>query len=842
MEKLLRRGNILALTISICMASFSLRSLAQNITKISGKVYDVETREPLPFVNVIVKGTKVGTSTDFEGNYSVSTAELADSIFAVYIGYLKATKGIKRGITQTINIALKPNAIALQAVEIKPGENPAHRILRQVIKHKDDNNRTKLEAYQYEVYNKIEFDLNNISKEYKNNILFKPFSFVFDAIDSSNVKEKPQLPIFMTESLSDYYYKRNPKFKKEVIRASKVAGVESPSVSQFMGEMYQQVNVYDNTILVFGKNFISPISDNGLLFYRYYLIDSLFLGNKWCYHLQFKPKRRQELTFEGNMWVADSSFAVKRLEMSIADDANINFVHMLNVIQEYDEVDKGWLLSKEKLVIDFALREKKMGIYGRKTSSYKNIHVNQPQPDEFYSKTDNLIVNEDADKKTEDYWKTVRHDTLSKNEQKIYKLVDTIQGLPVYRTWQDIVTLFVTGYRVIGPIEFGPYYNTFSFNAVEGNRFRIGGRTSDHFSTSKELKGYVAYGTLDERFKYSIGGKAFISKKPRQIVGLYYKDDLEIFGQSQNAFTTDNILASLLRRSPLSKLTKVQQVQSYYEHEWFNGLNSKLTFINRKMSPEGTLKYEYLKSDSTIGQQNNIITSEIRLMTRLAYDERYLAGQSGFTRISLGTKYPVIQVQYTLGARKIFNSDYKYHKINFNLSDRIRINPIGYFDYTLEYGKVVGDVPFPLLELHGGNETDVYDPYAFNTMNYYEFASDEYFTAQIFHHFDGLFLNKIPLLRKLKWREVITGKALIGRVSHTNQSILIFPKTLSQLDSGGGPYYEASAGIENIFKIFRIDVLWRLSYIDKNYTDRYYSNGGNRIAKFGIRGSMQVIF
>lgn len=821
---------------------YSAQLFAQTTTKISGKVYDADTREPLPFVSVVLKGTKTGTTTDFDGNYALSTSESPDSIIVTYIGYLKGVKAIKIGIPQIINIALKPNAVLLQAVEIRPGENPAHRILKQVIKHKDDNDKAKLDSYQYEVYNKIEFDLNNISKEYKKNVLFKPFAFVFDEIDSSNVKEKPQLPIFMTESLSDYYYKKNPKFKKEIIKASKVAGVQSPSVSQFMGEMYQQVNVYDNTILVFGKNFISPISDNGLLFYRYYLIDSLFLGSNRCYQIQFKPKRKQELTFEGNMWIADTSFAVKRLEMSIADDANINFVHTLNVIQEYAPVDKGWLLSKERLVIDFALREKKMGIYGRKTTSYKDVLVNAPREDDFYSKTDNLIVSEDAEEKTEDFWQTVRHDTLSKNEQKIYKLVDTIQSLPVYKTWTDIITLFVTGYRVIGPIELGPYYNTLSFNKVEGTRIRIGGRTSDQFSTSKELSGYVAYGTLDKRFKYTVGGKAFITKKPRQIVGLYYKDDVEIFGQSQNAFTNDNILASIFRRSPLSQLTNVQQIQSYYEHEWFNGFNSKFTFINRKMTPLGTLKYEYIKEDGTIGQQNNIVTSEIRLMTRLAYDERYLAGQSGFTRISLGTKFPVIQLQYTLGAKNIFNSDYTYHKISFNLSDRIRINPIGYTDFVFEYGKVMGDVPFPLLELHGGNETGVYDPYAFNMMNYYEFASDEYFTAQAFHHFDGLFLNKIPLLRKLRWREVVTTKALFGRVNRTNQSILIFPKTLTELDAGGGPYYEAGVGIENIFKIFRIDALWRLSYIDNTYITQYYSNGGSRIVKFGIRGSMQVIF
>lgn len=808
-------------------------------TRVTGRIFDATTKEPLPFVNIVLKGTATGTTSDFDGNYSLSFTVPADSITISYIGYVPVTKAIKRGTSQVINVELQSSAIGLEEVVVNPGENPAHRIIRAVIANKDKNDREKLDAYQYEVYNKVEFDLNNIPPDFRKKKVFKPIEFIFDNIDSGKVGEKPFLPLFMTESLSDYFYRRDPRTKKEVIKASKVTGVENASVSQFMGEMYQQVNIYDNTILVFGKNFISPISDNGLLYYRYYLIDSMFIGENRCYQIQFKPRRKQELTFSGNLWIADTTFAIKRLEMTIADDANINFINNLNVVQEYAYVPydsasdkRAWMLSKDKLVIDFSLKEhdkkdQEMGFYGRKTTSYKNFVINQPRPDDFYSRTDNLVVEAGAYQKDTEFWEAARHDSLSKTEKQIYAMVDTIQTLPVYKTWVDVITIFVSGYKVWGNFEFGPYYNTLSFNSVEGVRLRVGGRTSNQFSKWYELNGYLAYGTKDEKFKYSLGFRSFISKKPRQMVGMNYKNDYEILGQSQNAFTQDNILASVFRRTPLTKLTGVEEVQAWYDREWFTGFNTKMSFVSRTMVPLGDFRYEFKEADGTVRVKDNIITSEIRLNARFAYDEKYVEGE--FTRTSLGTKWPIVQMQYGYGIKDLFASDYSYHRLSFNIDDRFRINPLGYTDYYIEAGKTWGRLPYPLMVLHPGNESYVYDFYAYNMMNYYEFVSDEYATLYMFHHFDGFFLNKIPLMRKLKWREIVSGKVLVGRVSDKNRETLIFPEHLYELDRG--PYYEAGVGLENIFKIFRVDAMWRLSYLDNP-----------NISKFGIRGTIQVIF
>jgi hypothetical protein len=625
-----------------------------------------------------------------------------------------------------------------------------------------------------------------------------------------NSGEKPSLPFFIVENLSQFYYKKNPTRKKEVVIASKITGIENSSVSQVLGDMYQNINIYDNNILVFNKQLPSPISDNGFFYYKYYLEDSAFEGSHYIYHIRFKPKRVQELSFTGNMWIADTTWGLKRLEMSMPKDANINFINGVNVIQEFTFTDSLWFLTKDRLVVDFAPTKKAIGFYGRKTTSYKKININHPKDDKFYEFADAIDVQDSATKRSDEYWAQNRHDSLTQRELKVFKMIDTIQSLPIYTTWVDVFYLLVAGYKKFNNFEIGPYSNLISYNRVEGPRFRFGGRTSDIFSKWYELAGYVAYGVQDEKWKYSLGFKSFITKTPhRQLVGVNYRSDYEILGQSTNGFSQDNVLASFFRSSPLTNLTRVDKTEAYYEREWFPGLISKLFLTGRQFTPVGTNKYLTYKRDGTIGEKENIVNTEARINVRFAWKEKYVG--TGFTRVYLGTKYPILQLNYAKSLQNAFKGEYDYHKLVINISDRIRITPIlGYTDYVIEGGKIWGAVPYPLMELHGGNQTYIYDYMAFNMMKYYEFTSDQFVSLAVFHHFEGLFLNKVPLLRKLKWREVVTMKGVWGTVNDQNRRTLIFPTTLSALDKG--PYLEASAGIENIFKIFRIDAFWRLNY------------------------------
>ncbi len=751
------------------------------------------------------------------------------------LGYAPQTKKVKQGITTVVNFELKTSSNQTSEVTIRPGDepNPAIALMKKVIRNKKINNREKLDAYEYETYNKIEFDLNNITSKFQNRKAFKAFDFVFQGIDTT--QGKPYLPVFMTESLSDIYFRRNPKTKKEVLRATKVSGVENESINQFLGDMYQNINVYDNELVVFNKSFTSPISSYALGFYDYGLIDSAFVESKWCYKLQFFPRRKSELLLFGEMWIADTSYAVKELEATIAEGANINWIRDFKVKQTFNEVEpEVWMLTKDELLVDFTISEKEMGVYGRKTSTYKNFVINKERANEYYEGFSNVAVASDVRDHDDEFWKKARHVPLTAKEERIYYMVDTIKSLPQFKTLENVVSLFFTGYKAFGGFEFGPYFTLYSFNPIEGNRIRIGGRTRKEFSKKIQLEGYIAYGFNDERFKYGGGATWVMNKNPRLAFNVYAKRDMEQLGQGNNLIRQDNILSSILRRNPANKLTDVMEISGYAEKEWVHGLQTKALFRHRILKPAGTdYRYVRLMPESNTEQQiNYLITTEVGLYTRFAYKEKFVYGN--FRRRSLGSKYPIVELQYYYGVPGILQSAYEYHRVAMRISDKLRMGPFGYMRLSSEAGKIFGGLPYPLLMMHQGNETFFYDEGSYNTMNFFEFVSDEWVSVWATYHADGLILNKIPLMRKLKWREVASAKAVVGGYDRTNDKILT-----RDFNSDGEadiytlekPYVEAALGVENIFKLLRVDFVWRLTYLDNP-----------NIAKYGIRAKLHFDF
>jgi hypothetical protein len=814
------------------------------ITKIMGKVTDAKTGEAMPFVNITLRNTKVGCITDMNGNYKIETSVSSDSLIASYLGYQRKTVKIYNGKFQTINIQLKSSSLELSEVTVstkkrqRTKDELALMLLDKIMENKDQNNIEKLSAFEYETYNKIQFDMNNITDEFKNRRVMKPFKFIFDYVDTSTVNGTVFLPVFIIESLSDFYYKTSPKTEREVIRATRASGIQNESLNEFMGNMYLKVNIYNNYIDIFGKGFVSPVAGLGRLYYRYYLLDSAFIDNNWCYHMAYLPKIKQDYTFNGDFWVTDTTFAIKKINIKIDKNVNLNFVNNFEITQEFAFVDTTiWMLSKEEMVIDFNLFEnpnQAMGFFGRKTTTYRNHKVNKPREDQFYQSTTNIIVQKDADKKDDKYWLESRHEELNDKEKQIYAMVDTIKDLPAFRTYYDIINMFVTYYYVWGNFELGPYFTAFSFNDVEGPRFRVGARTSNAFSTKLMIEGYTAYGVKDERFKCGGNFIYLYNKNPRRGFGAEFKHDLELLGQSVNAFREDNILSSVLRRNPNIKLNMVDEYKAHYEHEWFQGFSNTFRLTYRDQQPvSGIDRFRYVRNNDTIST-SSFVTTDISIGMRFAYDEKFVMGE--FERISLGTTYPELDVIYTYGIPNLLHSDFEYHKLEFNVYDWFNTYPVGYSKYIITAGKVFGTLPYPLLKLHEGNETYSFDPFSFNLMNYYEFVSDQYLSVYYSHHFDGFFLNKFPLLRRLKWREVAWAKGVVGSLENKNRQMMTLPETLYTLDRSTGftnlkPYMEAGAGIENIFRLLRFDVVWRMTYLDHP-----------NISRLGFRFSLQVKF
>jgi hypothetical protein len=795
-------------------------------TIVSGIVTDYATKDALPFVNIAFLHSKISTITDQDGKFEIATSQKVDTLTVGCIGFTQKFITIKRNTEQFVKIELVPSDYTIEEVVVVPGENPAHPILRNIQKHKKENNPEKLDYFHCEVYNKLQVDLNNITDDLKNRKVFKNFQFIFEMEDSSELMKKTYLPVFITESYSQYYFQRKPERRKEIIVASRMSGLENKSYSEFTGQMYIDINLYDNYVSVFGKEFASPFSNTGLLVYKYYLQDSTIIDNDMYYYITYKPRRKQERTFYGDFWVSSKNWGIKKVNARISEDANINYVKDLIINQEFTFFgDSVWFKTKDEVFTDINLADKAQGFFGRKQTIYKNLDVNKPTDPNFFSDTQQTesILADTLDIKNIKQWNTLRPEQLTKEQEKIYDMVDSVKKVPLFKTVTDIIYMLAYGYYLYKDFEFGPYFKTYSFNPIEGNRFRLGGRTSNEFSTRLMLYGHVAYGTKDEAFKYGLGALYILKKVPRLSVNFYHENDLALLGQSVNAFSEDNLLASILSIRPNDNLLPVVGYNFGVEKEWFTGFSTELKLFHEVIKPSGKIPFESIDQTQA---WNSLIVSEATINLRFAYNEKVIRGE--FERVSLGSNYPIIKLELTKGLKNVFQSNFDYFRTRATISQTFDIKPFGYMKYSIGAGKIWGHVPFPLLILHEGNETYALDFEAYNLMNYYEFASDFYQSIYIEHHFQGLFLNKIPLIRKLKWREVIYGKFLNGTISESNKNIWAFPSTLTELRI---PYIEAGVGLENIFKIIRIDAIWRISNLDKP-----------EVQRFGIRAKLQLIF
>jgi len=808
--------------LSVVLFSISVFGQGQ-ITKIRGKVLDADTHAPLPYVNISFRGTNIGTITSETGEFFLETRYATDSIIVSFVGYESTAVKVKKGFFQTVNVDLKPESIELAAVIVKPGENQANRIIRNIIRNKDKNNPANFN-YSCKSYNKIQVDLNNIGDDIKRRKLLNQFKFIWDYVDTNAITGKTYLPIFITESLSDYYYRSSPRMEKEVIKATKISGVNNESVAQFTGKIYQSINIYDNYINIFDQGLVSPIANAGLIYYKYMLVDSSFVDNRWCYHVSFRPRRKMEPTFTGDFWVNDSTWAIAKMQVRLAKMVNLNFVNDMVASAEFTPLnDTLWFPKQLTLFVDFNLTDKTTGFFGHKTISYSDVVLNPVYPDDVVELPTNIKVQEGALKQDKKYWEGARPFELTPKEQNIYSMVDSVQNVPMYKTFVDIINMFVNYYYVVGYFEIGPYYQTYSFNEIEGNRFKVSGRTSNKFSKKLMISGFLAYGDKDDRFKWGTNALYMINKNPRVAASIGYKDDVEQLGQSPNALTEDNILTSFLRRNPNYKLTLVRDFSTSLEKEWFNGFSNTITFNHRIIYPTQYIPFDPVDGTPAL---SNITTSTVTLNTRWQKNESFVSGE--FERVSLGSDWPEVNFDITKGFKNIVGSDVDFWELHFNYYHKFNINPFGYARLIIDAGKIFGKVPYPLLKLHEGNETYAFDRYAFNMMNYYEFASDQYASLYLEQHFQGFFLNRFPLIRRLKWREVVTGKFLIGNINDKNKQVLTFPDGLGEVSK---PYAEFGVGVENIFKVIRIDALWRATHLDNP-----------NVEPFGIRAGLQIIF
>lgn len=782
-------------------------------TKIYGSVWDATTGEKMPFVKVQFRDSKFGTFTDSLGEYLIETYYATDSIQFSFDGYITITQKVIKDQSQEINVRMATRVSEFDEIIIRPpDEFPSTTLHKRVVAHKDINNKEKLYSYEYEVYNKIQLDLNNIGDKFTDRGIVKRLDLVMDYLDSSD-NGKNYLPVILSESVSNFYFKNNPKKKKEVIDATRITGIDNLQVNQFMGDMYLDINIYDNNINMFNKAFISPISDYARNFYKFYLEDSTFIDNQWCYKLRFTPKRTGDITFQGEMWIHDTTYAVKQINASISPWANINYVQDLYFEHHFDQVAKEvWMLTKEKMIVDIKITKNTgiYGFYGRKLSSRTNFTVNQKRSEEFY-KSDNTVEFADSAKiRSDDYWKLKRHEPLNYQEVGIDNMIDSLNEMPFFKMLKNLTYFASTGYYPFGKIEIGSAFSLVSFNQVESFRTALALRTSNNFSKRIEFGGKIAYGFKDEKFKYGASIRYNITPKKRGILISYYSYDIQQIGLSPTAASMGSTFGTLFTTGPLDKLTFVEKYGISLEKDIKKDLILFGAFDWKEYTALGKANYvrfnEQTNSNDTI---NTIQTSELTGRIRWTKDEEFISGS--FDRTTLRSKYPIFSLQGIFGVKGLFGGDYNYQKIEFQMEHSRQIGVLGRIRYGANAGYVFGTAAYPFLKVHEGNQSYWLLTSTFNMLNYFEFISDKYVGGFVENHWEGLLFDRIPLIKKLKWRLVTTGRITYGAISSRNIAEMELPIDTKLF--GSIPYAEAAVGIENIFKVGRVDLVWRITHI-----------------------------
>ncbi|MEJ6776637.1 MAG: DUF5686 family protein [Crocinitomicaceae bacterium] len=797
-------------------------------TVVEGVVRDQVSGNPMPFVTIRFQNSKIGVISDTLGKYRLDTYYATDSLVFSFSGYITVKNYVELDENQTIDVEMPILSTDFEEVFVKaPHELPSTRLHQRLISHKHINNKEKLESYEYEVYNKIQLDINNIDDSSIERDIVKRLDVVMGYLDSTDNGEN-FLPIILSESISDYYYNKSPKRKKEIVKATRISGIENLELNQFLGDMYIDINIYDNNFDLFKKSFISPASDYARNFYRFYLEDSTFIDQYWCYKLTFKPKRKGDMTFEGEMWIHDTTYAVKSFNANLSPWININYIQDLYIEQEFSQIESEvWMLTDEKIFTDLKITKKTevSGLFGRKQSTRRNYAINTKRPADFYKSNSTVELADGATKRENAYWEKVRPEPLAPQEQGINEMIDSLENLKFFKTMKNTLYLFTTGYYPLNKLEIGNAFSLISFNPVEDFRLELALRTSNKFSRRIEFGGNLVYGSGDEKLKYGATVRFNLTQKKRGVLSLYYSYDLEQIGQSPEAGSIGSTFGSLLRTGPLDKLTFAEKVGVTIEKDLLKDIVLFAGFEWKEYTAIGAANYlrpnKKTAYDDTI---RRIQTTEFIARYRWSKNEEFISGS--FDRTSIRSKFPVISIQGTFGVKGLLGGDYNYKKIDLFIEHTTTIGILGRIRYGINAGTIFGTAAYPFLKVHEGNQSYWLFDNAFNKMNFFEFISDKYVSVLIENHWDGFFFNKIPWVRKAKLRLVTTGKSVLGQISNRHLNEMLLPTFTKQF--ANVPYIEVGIGIENILKVGRVDLFWRLTHLEPGVK-------ATDIQAFGIR-------
>lgn len=800
-------------------------------TKVSGEVKD-EYGEPVAFANVIFKDSNEGTITNENGRFYIESEVTHDGLWVSFVGYELQVVPLEKRTTYEMTITLKEEASALDEVVIYSGktskkDNPAIAILKKIWENRRENGVKKFKQYSYDKYEKLEFDINTIDSSLIKSKVFKGMEFVWDQIDTSKVTGNSYLPIFINEAISKVYGDNLLKDEKEILEGNKNSGFENnQTLIAFVKDLYKEYNVYDNYLKFFDKAFTSPLSRTGVDVYNYVLLDSAYRDNKWCYNIVYYPRRKNELTFKGDFWVNDTTWAIKEINLQASKSANLNWVREVYIEQEFDVLnDSIFLITRDYFLSDFSFRKKEeaQGIYGKRTTLFDNYVFDEPKDKSFYKEQVDPYL-EEIYNRPDSFWDDRRMEELNKDEQGVYAMLDTLKNLPRFKALYNIGSTLASGYYQIGNVDVGPVFSIFGFNEAEGMRIRLGGRTYFSQNDPWRLEVFGAYGFKDRRFKYGVSGKWLLDRKSRFTIFGGNRKDVEQTGASLT--TSTDVLGRNLASSSLisvganDRLTRVNLSTLGFSVDPAKNLKVRLTGSFRTLeSATETFSLDYFDENGDI--QSTISQPEVEI--GMFYTPKRKTSGYGVERTVINDgEYANFYLGYTFGSKGLLGGDFEYSRLQALYTQPWNIGGLGRAFTTIEVGKTFDPVPLALLNPIPGNQTlfSIYN--TFSQLDFYEFVSDTYASFHFQHNFGGRIFSRIPWLRELNLREIISFRTVYGDISQENidlsrpafEVLTDRPLTSANLAPSEELYWEWSVGVGNIFRVFRIDFNFRGNYLD----------------------------
>jgi hypothetical protein len=660
--------------------------------------------------------------------------------------------------------------------------------MKRVVKAKTTNNPELVDSLSFDFYERMELDFNDIPNKLINRKVWGDFSLMWDYLDSSEARVS--LPIFFSESIGDVKQIQKPNKKEKHVEHTRSTWFVNDQNSSSIISEFVDINLYDNILLLVNKQFISPLHDRGGLHYRYYVLDTLQHSGREVFHMAFVPRRRGELTFEGELWIDTLTLGLSKVKAKMSEGANLNFIRKMSWEQDYIFQENRWLLKSQQSLIDLNMTGKKIGKYAKINSVYSNFQLNREFANDDWTSNRDLSFEKEVVSLTDNQWKLLRPDSLLPRELEVLQMVDSIQSSRNYWFLSGAGFGLTTGYIPVGQLEIGRIFDLYSTNQVEGNRFSLALSLNRKNSPDFRPVIYAAYGTNDQKFKYGAEIKWIQKRQPRLEWFISHYNDIKQLG-SFSYFDHGNLWNTLLTPRDTSLVfAKIIESEASVTKDFGKGFTSFIGARHIQITPENDV--------SVIHTEPSFET-----IIQLTYqrDLKFIGGQ--YNRVGLGSRKPRYNFSVTKGWPGVLKSEYSYERYNFNVNWVTRHGPLGRIEWFLDGGTYTGNAPFTLMELHPANPSHMSVPTSFNVISNMEFVSDSWAKAFVEWHGEGLFFNRVPLLKRLGFREVV-GLQVVKGFWDSDQ---ILPETTTGLNE---VYGEVVLGVENILNFMSFNLHYRL--------------------------------